>query len=51
MLAQALSNLVTSNDTLADTLWTTYLNDAEERLILTYVVSSVAEVSSLLTQL
>ena len=36
MLVQALSNMVTQNDILADALWSTYLALPEERLILTY---------------
>ncbi|KAI0372746.1 hypothetical protein BV20DRAFT_991022 [Pilatotrama ljubarskyi] len=35
MLSQALSNLVTGNNALAQNLWTTYVNLPEEQLILT----------------
>ncbi|KAI0350670.1 hypothetical protein OH77DRAFT_1430661 [Trametes cingulata] len=35
VLSQALSNIVTENDALAQRLWTAYLNLPEERLILT----------------
>ncbi|OJT09608.1 Ataxin-10 -like protein [Trametes pubescens] len=35
MLSQALSNIVTGNDALAQSLWTTYVNLPEEQLILT----------------
>lgn len=37
MLSQALSNVVTGNDALTQSLWSTYVNLPEEQLILTYV--------------
>ncbi|KAI0820362.1 spinocerebellar ataxia type 10 protein domain-containing protein [Trametes gibbosa] len=40
MLSQALSNIVTGNDALAQRLWTTYLNLPEERLILARLFAS-----------
>ncbi|KAH9852057.1 spinocerebellar ataxia type 10 protein domain-containing protein [Lenzites betulinus] len=40
MLTQALSNIVTGNDALAQKLWSTYLNLPEEQLILTRLFAS-----------
>ncbi|KAI0658023.1 spinocerebellar ataxia type 10 protein domain-containing protein [Cubamyces menziesii] len=40
MLSQALSNIVTGNDTLTQTLWTTYLNLPEEQLVLPRLFAS-----------
>ncbi len=42
MLVQVLSNLVTSNAPLAQTLWTTYLNLPMENLILMYAPQLVS---------
>ncbi|KAI9066956.1 hypothetical protein FKP32DRAFT_1644839 [Trametes sanguinea] len=40
MLSQALSNMVTGNDGLTESLWSTYLNLPEEQLVLTRLFAS-----------